>query len=224
MQNDHQARPHRARNVTFVVLFVVFVGIGLIALWAKLNSPSDLRFVSVEIIGFEDDPDFDPKYGHDLLLRKEFLVSFSSDEDLIKFAQRFGYSMGIADLHDCASDKNPPDQLGGGGYFYWEKLNTELAMKDDTYTKLAGQHVSGTPFIFKMYFSIKSPGNDKGIVTFAPYDLQEKPMDLCFHVAGTNESFMSFRSNEVVIPKESFEAAFKRAGMTTASERKAIAR
>jgi hypothetical protein len=180
------------------------------ALNPKLN---DLRFVSVEVIVVQEHPEIEwVTFQPSEIPRLELVeVSFSSSEDLVKLAKRAEYNVG-GDARLCESDKKRPTRINAA-YVYWGNVVVDQYMNNDVYAKLSRQRTSGGSFIYRVYFSIKLPETKEGLYQSPAYDLLNVPADICFHVRGGNMLGMSFVSNEVVISKESIEAAFRRVGM-----------
>ena len=96
---------------------------------------------------------------------------------------------------------------------YWGNFVVSPYMKDDLYAELSKQRRDDERIIYKVYLGIKSPGSNAGQIISPPYDLLEKPEDICLQVRAANILGSSVTFNEIVVPGKSIEAAFRKAGI-----------
>jgi hypothetical protein len=192
---------------------IAILYLSIVVAGCAANSPRDLRFVSAEARDVNAHPEIQwlsdgPRGSH-------FMIAFSvsTREDLAKVAKRGEYLI-ESDARLCRSDRNLPDRIPSS-HMYWGNFVVGLSTnKGGVYENLLKQHIPGDPFVYKFYFAIQHPGDSGSAYTFSSYDLLEKPEDVCLQVKGANFFGNSFSSNEIVIPKESVEAALRRASLT----------
>ena len=190
------------------------------------NTPSDLAFVSVQVVDWRDQaelpgPGASPVLGmvsnrdlvskgqsitggeksHRLLLK----VEFTSTTNLSKFVIENSYNLGNETFF-CDRQKASP--FMSYPFVFW--YNIRLGEHEADPIAQQSEAARG-PITYYIFIDVAR----KKVVPSNPpqggFDLRQKPEDVCFYVRGGNESGRGYRSNTVMIPRDAIVAALQKA-------------
>lgn len=190
------------------------------------NTPVDLALASVQAVDWRDQdempgPGASPILGmvrnRDLALmghsvtggpkpsRLLLKVAFTSALNLSKYVIENSYNLGNT-AYFCDSTKDPRTAHLSFPTVHWrgQRLGQHEPDPIERNVKSAGMPITYYIFIDAAQEKVE-PSNPP----VEAYDLRQQSRDICFYVAGGNNSGFGYRSNTVVIPKDVIAAALR---------------